>query len=282
MDIVKRGNQGAMLLSTASMEERSLNASKESSDAEETRDEGSSSNSNNSTWQEEGAKEVSNLKAKMKSATTLLRLDSEDEESDDSDYGEDDQSIRSGDLDLELSEYNNEALEVSSGEFDAKFVKRYANPATFLHALWNTAGPSVGAMRIFLDILLEELNGMLIGVQPEFKDVPEEVIKLMYQEGGDQPADTIAFISKIQEEIAAFDDNEEDSFSHIKNIQYGDPDPAPDIPTEDGGTHEASKTHGSLPGAHQTSPVDGTVIEPASAAGGDKEGMQTMSMAGGE
>ena len=282
MDIVKGGNQGAMLLSTASMEERSQNASKESSDAEEDPDEGSPSDSNESTWQEEGAKEVSNLTAKMKSATSLLRLDSEDEESDDSDFGEDDQSVRSGDLDLELSEYDNDALEVSSGEFDAKFVKRYANPETFLHALWNTAGPSVGAMRIFLDILLEELNGMLIGVQPEFKDVPEEVIRLMYKEGGDQPADAIAFISKIQEEIATFDDVEEDSVSHIKTIQYGEPDPAPDIPMDDGGTHEASKTHGTLPGAHQTSPADGAVIKPASAAGGDKEEMQPMSMAGSE
>ena len=219
---------------------------------------------------------------RLKSATRLLLLDSEDEESDNSDFGEDDQSVRSGDLDLELSEYDNDALEVSSGEFDAKYVKRYANPATFLHALWNTAGPSVGAMRIFLDILLEELNGMLIGVQPEFKDVPEEVIRLMYQEGGDQPADAITFISKIQEEIAEFDDNEEDSLSHIKNIQYGDTDPAPDIPMIDGETHEAIKTHGTLPGAHQTSPEEGVVIEPATAAGGDKEGMQPMSMAGSE
>ena len=64
----------------------------------------------------------------------------------------------------------------------------------------------------------------------------------MYKEGGDQPADAIAFISKIQEEIATFDDIEEDSFSHIKTIQYGGPDPAPDIPTDDGGTHEARTT----------------------------------------
>ena len=120
---------------------------------------------------------------------------------------------------------------------------------------------------------------MLIGVQPEFKDVPEEVIRLMYQEGGDQPADAIAFISQIQQEIAKFDNDEEDSFSHIKNIQYGDTDLAPDIPMTDGETQEASKTHGTLPGAHQTSPEKGAVIEPATDAGGDKEGMQPMSVA---
>jgi len=123
MDIVTGGNQGAMLLLTASMEERSRGTSKEGSDSEEDPDEGLPSDSNDSTWQEEGAKEVSNLTAKMKSATSLLRLNSEDEESDGSDFGEDDQSVRSGDLDLESSDYENDALEVSSGEFDAKYVK---------------------------------------------------------------------------------------------------------------------------------------------------------------
>ncbi len=47
----------------------------------------------------------------------------------------------------------------------------------------------------------------------------------------------------------------------------------------DGNTQEASKTHRTLPGAHQTSPVEGVVTEPATDAGGDKEGMQSMSVA---
>ncbi len=45
------------------------------------------------------------------------------------------------------------------------------------------------------------------------------------------------------------------------------------------GTQErASKTQGTLPGAHQTSPAEGTVNKPATKAGGDKEGVQSMSM----
>jgi hypothetical protein len=48
----------------------------------------------------------------------------------------------------------------------------------------------------------------------------------------------------------------------------------------DGDTQDASKTHGTLPGAHQTSPAEGAVAEPATDAGGDKEGMQSMSVAG--
>ena len=46
-----------------------------------------------------------------------------------------------------------------------------------------------------------------------------------------------------------------------------------------GNTLEASKTHGTLPGAHQTSPAGGSVTEPTTDAGGDKEGMQSMSVA---
>ncbi len=68
--------------------------------------------------------------------------------------------------------------------------------------------------------------------------------------------------------------------SHVKTIKYDEIEPAPDIPpTEDRGTQEASKTQGPLPGAQQTSPTDGTVIEPATEAGGDKEGVQSLSMA---
>ena len=74
-------------------------------------------------------------------------------------------------------EYESDVLEVSSGEFDAQHVKRYVNPKTFLHALWNTAGPTAGAMCIFLEILSEELKGLLIGVPAEFRDIPEDLIR---------------------------------------------------------------------------------------------------------
>jgi hypothetical protein len=281
MDIVTGGNnQGAMLLSTASMEEESRGASKEGRSSETDSDEGSPSENDDSTWREEGAKELSRLAAKMKTATSLLRLDPEVEESEGSDFEEDDQSVRSGDLDLS-SDYASDAQEVSSGEFDAQYVKRYANPKTFLHVLWNTAGPTAGAMRICLEILKEELQGQQIGVPAEFRDLPEELIQLMHQEAGDDPQDNIDFITRIHQEIGQFDyEEEEGSVSHVKHIQYDEIDPAPDIPmTVDGDTQKASKTHGTLPGAHQTSPAKGAVTEPATDAGGDKEGMQSMSVA---
>ncbi len=41
----------------------------------------------------------------------------------------------------------------------------------------------------------------------------------------------------------------------------------------------ASKTQGTLPSAQQSSPTERTATEPATEAGGDKEGVQSMSMA---
>ncbi len=88
-------------------------------------------------------------------------------------------SIRSNDLDLNLQDYANNAQEVSSGKFDVAFTKKYANPKTFLHALWNAAGPSVGAMVTCLDIIKDELQGQLAGVPANFRDPPEQLINFM-------------------------------------------------------------------------------------------------------
>jgi hypothetical protein len=119
----------------------------------------------------------------MTRATTLLQLHSEEETSNSSDFGHDNLSVQSGDLNLKQSNYESDADEVSSGEFDARFTKKYAAPNTFLHALWNTAGPSAGAMQICLDIIIEEFQGQLEGVPSEFRDLPERLIDLMYEEG---------------------------------------------------------------------------------------------------
>jgi hypothetical protein len=283
MDIVKGNDgQGAMLFSTASMEEEIAHTSKEERSMEEDPKVGAHLESNDPSWKE-GAKEVSHLMAKMKKATTLLQLESDEEASDGSDFREDDLSVCSGNLELNLSDYEDAADVVSSGEFDANYVKKYANPKTFLHTLWNTAGPSARAMRICLEIIKEELQGQIAGVPMEFRDLPEQLINFMYEEAGEDPNDAITFITQIHAEIGKYDDDEEEeaSESHVKAIQYDEPEPAPDIPNPgEGETQEASKTHRPLPRAQQTSLAEGAVAEPATDAGGDKEGVQPMRMAG--
>jgi hypothetical protein len=153
MDIVTgNGRQGAMPFSTASMEEGSARASKEERNMEEDSKAGTTSKSADSSSKEDNI-EVSRLTARMEKATTSLQLGLEEEASEGSFFLEDDLSVRSGDLDLQLSDYGSDAQEVSSGKFDARQVKKYANPESFKHVLWNTAGPSAGAMRICLEII---------------------------------------------------------------------------------------------------------------------------------
>ncbi len=215
-------------------------------------------------------------------ATAQLHLGSNDEGSY---FQENDIIIRSDDLDWNLQDYASDAQEVLSGEFDAAYVKKYANLKTFLHTLWNVAGPSAGAMVTCLDILKDKLVGQLAGVPDEFRDLPEQLINFMYEEAGEDPHDTIKFITHVSHQLSQFDDKEgeEDNKSHVNVITY-----AKDAPVEDAlgidneGTQEgASKTQGSLPGAQQTSPAEGAVNEPATEAGGDKEGVQSMSVAPG-
>ncbi len=173
---------------------------------------------------------------------------------------------------------------MSSGKFDARHVIKYTAPERFKHVLWNTAGPSAGAMRICLEIIKEELSGQIAGVPAEFKDLPEQLISFMYKEAGENLHDAIAFITQMHKQLGKYDNDKEEGNleSHVKTITYDEVKPAPDIPlTMDRGTQKASKTQGPLPRAQQTSPTEGTVIEPATEAGGDKEGVQSVSMAEG-
>jgi hypothetical protein len=274
MDIVKGGAaQAAMLFTTGSMED------KEGGDMEADIEE-SPSPSDDSTWKDD-TKDVSSLTAKMKTATSLLQLDTDEEGSDGSDFAENDQSVKSDDLDLDMSDYGSDVLEVSSGEFDALHTRKYATPMSFLHTLWNVAGPSAGAMRICLEIIINELSGQVAGVPADFKDLPEELIQYMYKEAGEDPAEVIKFISQIHQEIGNFEEKEDkESDRSVTTSQDDEQDRNVNAPeSTDGGTQEASKPYGTLLGSQQTSPAEGIVIEPATEAGGNKEGMPSMSMA---
>jgi hypothetical protein len=194
-------------------------------------------------------------------------------------------SIRSSNLDLTLQDYASNTQEVSLGEFDAAFTKKYANPKSFLHALWNAAGPSVGAMVICLDIIKEELEGQLAGVPAELKGLPKQLIDFMNAEAGEDPNDAMKFIAQISHQISQFEDvtGEEDNKRHVMvAFNTGDALAEDALGIKKGGTQErASKTQGTLPGAQRLNPTEGVVNEPAAEAGGDKEGVQSMSVAPG-
>ncbi len=280
MDIVRGNGKGAMLFSTASMEETSVQASKDKRKMEEDFAEAEKSTSTNEYELQDEEREEAYLTAKMNEATAQINLGLEDEEG--SDLQENNMNICSGNLNLNIKDYSSNAKEVLFGEFNAAYVKKYANPKTFLYALWNAAGPSAGAMVTCLNIIKDELEGELAGVPAEFRNLPEELTNFMYKEAGTDIRDVIKFISDVSNQLNQFDEDEreEDSKGHVKVITYNE-----DAPVESnlgiitGGTQEgASKTQGTLPGAHQTGPAEGTVNKPATEAGGDKERVQSMSM----
>jgi hypothetical protein len=152
-----------------------------------------SDSSKEKEWQDE-EKEESYLTSKMNTATTQLNLNSDDKGSD---FQENNVSVQSNNLDLHLQDYASNAQEVSSGEFDASYVKKYANPKNFLRALWNAAGLSAGAMVTWLDIIREELKGQLERVPTKFMNLPEQLISFMYKEAGEDPHKAITFITLV-------------------------------------------------------------------------------------
>jgi hypothetical protein len=116
----------------------------------------------------------------------------------------------------------------------------------------------------------------------EFRNQPEQLISLLYMEAGTETSAVINFITVISARLSQLhgEESKEENESHVKVITYnGEALAESTIDVATGGNQDAaSKTQGTLPRAQQTSPVEGTVTEPATEAGGDKEGVQSMSM----
>jgi hypothetical protein len=77
--------------------------------------------------------------------------------------------------------------EVLLGEFDAANIKKYTNPKTFLHALWNTAVPLVGAMVTCLGIIKNKLDGQTVEVLAKFNNLLGRLINFLHKEAGEDP-----------------------------------------------------------------------------------------------
>jgi hypothetical protein len=94
-------------------------------------------------------------------------------------------SIQTGDQDLSLGDYDLEATEVLSGIFEAEHGQKYEEPANFLQALWNVAGPSVGSMLTQLDLIKTKLKGDEAGVEPDFSQIDGQLIDFLIKEAGE-------------------------------------------------------------------------------------------------
>jgi hypothetical protein len=163
-----------------------------------------------------------------------------------------------------LSNDYDSSSEVASGVFDASHANAFEEPKSFKEHLWNLAGPSVGSMSIFLNLLKDDLEEDEAGFPAGFDKIPEHLLTLLAEEAGKERRDQIEYTEEILKALNKIGQT---------NFHEG-------ARTLDKGTNqEASKTQGTLPGAHQVSPTEEAAVEPATLAGRDKEGVQSLSMA---
>jgi hypothetical protein len=155
---------------------------------------------------------------------------------------------------------------VSSGVFDATHSNKFEEPNNFKKLLWNVAGPSPGSMIILLDLLKDDLEADHTGLPTNFNRILMKLLEFMVLDAGEDKENQIKFIKKIIEELEQINQTD----SHNKDF------------SRDGGMDQpsiASKTQGTLPGAHEASPTEEAAIESAMMAGRDKEGAQSLRVA---
>jgi hypothetical protein len=148
--------------------------------------------------------------------------------------------------------------------FEASYTNTFEEPNSFKELLWNIAGPSVGSMIIFLDLLKDDLEAEEVGLPAKFNKIPANLLALLVEEAGKEHGEQIEYIELILEAL-----------DKISQTNSHDEAPSPD----EGTNEEASKTQGMLPGAHKASPTEEAAVKPATQAGRDKEGAQSSSMA---
>jgi hypothetical protein len=88
----------------------------------------------------------------------------------------------------------------------------------------------------------------------------------MISDAGEDRKEQIKFIQKIMEDVKQL--GQTNSLNEASSLEKGEGQP-----------QEASKTQGMLPQAHEVSPTEEVAIEPATMAGRDKEGAQSLSVA---
>jgi hypothetical protein len=188
-----------------------------------------------------------------------------------------DRSDCSDDHDLSLGKYNSYAIEYHWVYSTQNTEKKYQMPHIFLQALWNAAGSSIGSMTILLNLIKDKLEGDLAGIDPDFTNIPIQLIDFMIEEAWEDP-EVCVYIDSVIKELDKYNkDNKMEAKVTQSNVWEGFP-----APKKGGGPTPASKTQGPLLRAPEMRLVEETVMETARMPVGDKEGVQSVSMAQGE
>jgi hypothetical protein len=175
---------------------------------------------------------------------------------------------------LNMTEYDSDAWEVSSGELEATHRQKYEEPINFCQAHWNKAGPSVRSMKIMLKMMRTKFEGDLAGLKTDSTNYPQCLLDFLIEEAREESANAITFLDLTSTQLTQYkeavakekDDNEDlDALPPDKEVKL----------------IEASKPQGIVPGAPEAPPAEGTTTNTVNMAEGDKEGPQSVSMAPG-
>jgi hypothetical protein len=164
------------------------------------------------------------------------------------DFNEDNLSIHQEDL--TLGDDFDTASKVSSRVFNATHSDKNKEPENFKQLLWNVAGPSAGSMIIMLELLKDDLEADQAGLPDDFNQIPLTLLEFTILDAGEDHEEQIKFIEKIMEDVKQL--GQTDSLNKASSLEKGEGQP-----------QKASKTQGTLPGAHEASPTEKVAIEPA-------------------
>jgi hypothetical protein len=119
-------------------------------------------------------------------------------------YSKNNSSVKPGEDNLNMTEYNSNAWEVSSGKFEAAHRQKYEEPINFPQALWNKVGPSVGSMKIMLEMMWTEFKGELAGLKADSTNYPQCLIDLLIKEAGEESANGITSLDLTSTQLTQY------------------------------------------------------------------------------
>jgi hypothetical protein len=160
-----------------------------------------------------------------------------------------------------------DALEVSSGEFDAVHANKFQLPENFKQQLWNEAGPTVDSMMIQLNLIKGNLEDNKAGMLFEWGGMSKELRLLLVEEAGEGISDQITYIDAMLVELYQMNPSGVRTFDLLSNELDKD--------------YDASKTQVTPPGAQEARPIEEAAM-PDMRTGRDKEGVQSLGMATGD
>jgi hypothetical protein len=135
---------------------------------------------------------------------TPLDNHSDDEEGET--YNKNDSSVKPGGNNLNTTEFNSDAWEVSSGKFEAAYRQKYKEPINFCQALWNEAGLSVGSMKIMLEMMRTKFKGELAGLKADSTNYPQCLIDFLIKEAKEESADAITFLDLTSTQLTQYEE----------------------------------------------------------------------------